>query len=71
MEWGSSLYIITLPGLVTTAIVLVEIKNVFDLLRELTWLRIQKVVWPNGFKYLIVSHHLVATGSSDTTMALW
>ena len=71
MEGSSSLYITTLPGLVAKGIVVMEI-NVFDLLHDLTWPCVQRVVWLIWLRFFIVNHNLAKftgqkpCGSSDT-----
>ena len=57
MEGSSSWYVITLPGLVAIGILVVEIKC-FWFITWPKWPRIQRVVWPNGLKFRIASHHL-------------
>ena len=64
LEWSSLLHITILPGLLAIAIAVVEI-NVFNLSRDLIWPRVQRVVWLNGFKFLIVSHHFVKLPFQD------
>ena len=64
MEGSSLLYVTTLPGLVAVGIVILKI---------ITWPCVQRVVWFNGLKSLIVSNHFAKLygprpcSSSDTT----
>ena len=78
MEGSFSLYITTLPGLmaICIGIVVVEI-NFFYLPRDLTWPRVQRVVWLNGLNFLIISHHFAKfsghrlCGSCDTAAKIF
>ena len=74
--WKEATYcMIDLPGLLTVGIVVVE-QNVFNSSGGLTWPRVQWVLWLDGLKFLIVSHHFAKfcghrpCGNSDTAVKI-
>ena len=71
------LYVTNLPSLVVAiAIAVVQVKC-FNLSCDFAWPLTQRIVWLNGLKFLVVSHHLAkfnghrSHGSSDAAAEIF